>query len=258
MVKEGYAKTARQASPCCPSANSCCTTPVSAENISKNIGYSDSEIQSVPEGSNLGLGCGNPIALASLQEGETVLDLGAGAGFDCFLAAQRVGKTGRVIGIDMTPEMVKKAQTNAEKSQYENVEFKLGDIENLPLESETVDVIISNCVINLSPDKEAVFNEAHRVLKPGGRLMISDIVLLNELPDFIKNNAQAYIGCVSGAILKENYIDLIKKSGFKHVRIMNEAAFPLDSLVSDLTDIPIQSLIKCVDSVKSIKVFAEK
>ncbi len=269
IVREGYAKTAKQESSCCPSANSCCGTPSSSDTISKKIGYSDSELQSVPEGANLGLGCGNPVALASVKEGETVLDLGAGAGFDCFLAAQRVGEKGRVIGVDMTPEMVEKAQANAEKGSYSNVEFRLGDIEKLPVDSQTVDVIISNCVINLSPDKEQVFAEAFRVLKPGGRLMISDIVLLNELPDFIKNNAQAYIGCVSGAILKDTYLGLIKKVGFKDVQILDEVSFPLDSLASDPTieaffgqmkdkDISIESILKSVSSVKSIKVQALK
>ncbi len=269
IVRDGYAKTAKQESSCCPSADSCCGTPDSSENISKKIGYSDSELQSVPEGANLGLGCGNPVALASLKEGETVLDLGAGAGFDCFLAAQRVGDTGRVIGVDMTPEMVEKAQSNAAKGAYNNVEFRLGDIEKLPVDSQAVDVIISNCVINLSPDKERVFAEAFRVLKPGGRLMISDIVLLNELPDFIKNNVQAYIGCVSGAILKDTYINLIKKAGFKDVQMMEEVSFPLDSLVSDPTiqaflgqmkdkDISIETILKSVTSVRSIKVQAVK
>jgi len=169
----------------------------------------------------------------------------------------------------MTPEMVEKAQVNAEKGQYHNVEFKLGDIEKLPVDSLSVDVIISNCVINLSPDKEHVFTEAFRVLKPGGRLMISDIVLLNELPEFIKNNAQAYIGCVSGAILKDSYINLIKKAGFKDVQIIDEVSFPLDSLISDSTiqaffgqlkdkDISIESILESVSSVKSIKVQAIK
>jgi len=269
IVREGYAKTAKQESSCCSSTNSCCGAPDLTENISKKIGYSNSDLHSVPEGANLGLGCGNPVALASLKEGETVLDLGAGAGFDCFLAAQRVGKKGRIIGVDMTPEMVEKAQVNAEKGQYHNVEFKLGDIEKLPVDSLSVDVIISNCVINLSPDKEHVFTEAFRVLKPGGRLMISDIVLLNELPEFIKNNAQAYIGCVSGAILKDSYINLIKKAGFKDVQIIDEVSFPLDSLISDSTiqaffgqlkdkDISIESILESVSSVKSIKVRAIK
>ena len=160
------------------------------------IGYSEEEMTAVPEGANLGLGCGNPTAMASLKEGETVLDLGAGAGFDCFLAAGKVGPEGRVIGIDMTPEMLEKARENAQKGNFSNVEFRLGEIENLPVADGIIDIIISNCVINLVPDKDRVFSEAFRVLKPGGRIMVSDIVLTKELPDFIKNNMAAYVGCI--------------------------------------------------------------
>ena len=230
VVREGYAKIAKQDSSCCVPANSCCGSTDLAQDTSKSIGYTEEELKAVPEGANLGLGCGNPVALASLKEGETVLDLGSGAGFDCFLAANRVGNTGRVIGVDMTPEMIEKARENARKGNYQNVEFRFGEIENLPVADSSVDVVISNCVINLSPDKRRVFNEAFRVLKPGGRLMVSDIVLLRELPDFIKNSIEAYIGCLSGAIMKDEYIDAIKAAGFQKVRIIDEFSFSLDYL----------------------------
>jgi len=204
-LREGYAKVAKQDRSCCVPVNSCCGSTDLAQNISKSIGYTEEELKAVPEGANLGLGCGNPVALASLREGETVLDLGSGAGFDCFLAAGKVGENGKVIGVDMTPEMLEKARENARKGNYANVEFRLGEIENLPAANNSVDVVISNCVINLAPDKRKVFTEAFRVLKPGGRLMISDMVLLKELPDFIKNSIEAYIGCLSGAIMRDEY-----------------------------------------------------
>ena len=235
VVREGYAKIARQGSSCCAPVNSCCGSTDLAQTISKSIGYTDGELKAVPEGANLGLGCGNPVALASLREGETVLDLGSGAGFDCFLAANKVGKDGRVIGVDMTPEMLEKARENAEKGNYTNVEFRLGEIENLPVADNSVDVVISNCVINLAPDKRKVFTEAFRVLKPGGRLMVSDMVLLRELPDFIKKSVEAYIGCLSGAIMRDEYIEVIKAAGFQRVRIIDEAAFPIECMVNDPT-----------------------
>jgi len=233
MVREGYAKIARKGSSCCAPASSCCSGADLAQDISKKIGYADEELASVPEGANLGLGCGNPVALASLAKGETVLDLGAGAGFDCFLAANKVGKTGKVIGVDMTPEMLEKARENAEKGDYANVEFRLGEIENLPVADNSVDVIISNCVINLSPDKKRVFSEALRVLKPGGRLMVSDIVLLKELPDFIRDSIAAYVGCVAGAMLKDDYLAAIRRAGFEPVEVVGETFFPVDGLVND-------------------------
>lgn len=269
VVREGYADRAKKESSCCEATPSCCGSPIMAESVSRSIGYSEDDLRSVPEGSNLGLGCGNPVALASIKEGETVLDLGSGAGFDCFLAAQKVGPRGKVIGVDMTPEMIDKARENAEKVHYDNVEFKLGDIENLPLENKTVDVIISNCVINLSPDKEKVFKEAYRVLKPGGRLMISDLVLTKELPDFIKNNMGAYVACVSGAVLKDTYIDLIYQAGFLDVQILDEALFPVQNLIDDPAvqadleefeekEIPWASILDAAASIKSIKVYARK
>jgi len=231
IVREKYGNIAATSGSCCPSA-SCCGGPVLTE-IGKRIGYAEADIAAVPEGANLGLGCGNPIALASLKEGETVLDLGSGAGFDCFLAASRVGPSGKVIGVDMTPEMIEKATENAKKDGVENVEFRLGDIEHLPVEDGSVDVIISNCVINLAPDKGRVFSEAFRVLKPGGRLMVSDIVLTRPLPDFVKNSVAAYVGCVAGAALKEDYLGAMKQAGFHDVTVQSEAPFPVDCIKTD-------------------------
>jgi ubiquinone/menaquinone biosynthesis C-methylase UbiE len=173
------------------------------------------------------------VAPAGLHEGETVLDLGSGAGLDCFLAANRVGEKGKVIGVDMTPEMLEKARENARQSNYANVEFRLGEIENLPVADSSVDVVISNCVINLSPDKKRVFSEAFRALKPGGRLMVSDIVLTEELPEFLKNSIEAYVGCIAGAILIEDYKAAVTDAGFKDIRIIDETRFPIDALVSD-------------------------
>lgn len=236
IVRENYAKIAiRDNSTCCGTITSCCRPTNKAEDVSKKIGYSDKEIKVVPEGSNLGLGCGNPTAIASLKEGEIVLDLGSGAGFDAFLAAQKVGKNGKVIGVDMTPEMIDKAKENAKKGNYTNVEFGQGEIEKLPVEDNSVDVIISNCVINLSPDKKEVFKEAYRVLKPGGRLMISDIVLERKLPDFIKESIEAYVGCVSGAMLKDEYLEIIKSVGFQDVKIVKEKIFSTDFIINDPT-----------------------
>ncbi len=236
IVRESYAKIATQDNTsCCDKISSCCGPANRSGEISKKIGYTDKEIKSVPEGANLGLGCGNPLAISSLKDGEIVMDLGSGAGFDVFLAAQKVGKNGKVIGIDMTPEMINKARENAKKGGYINVEFRLGEIEKLPADDNSVDVIISNCVINLSPDKEAVFKEIFRVLKPGGRIMISDIVLLNELPDFIKNSINGYVGCISGAILKNDYLQIISNSGFADVEVVDEVKTSIDIWLNDST-----------------------
>ena len=262
VVREGYAKIAKQSSSCCSPVSSCCGSTDLAQDISKSIGYTDEEIKAVPQGANLGLGCGNPVALASLREGETVLDLGSGAGFDCFLAAERVGEKGRVIGVDMTPEMIEKARENARKGNYGNVEFRLGEIENLPVADNSVDVVISNCVINLAPDKKRVFKEAFRVLKPGGRVMVSDIVLLKELPDFIKNSIEAYIGCLSGAIMRDEYIGTIRAVGFQKVRVIDETSFPIECMADGPA---VKAIIKksktsmektnqVADSVVSIKI----
>ncbi len=262
VVREGYAEVVKKRSSCCVPADTCCGSTDLAQSVSKAIGYSDEELTSVPEGANLGLGCGNPVALASLKEGEVVLDLGAGAGFDCFLAANRVGKKGKVIGVDMTPEMVEKARENAQKGGYENVEFRLGEIENLPAGDNSVDVVISNCVINLSPDKKRVFGEAFRVLKSGGRLMVSDIVLLKELPDFIRNSVAAYIGCISGALMKDEYIKMIREAGFQDVRVIDETVFPIECMTSEPTaqavidklNLPMDRIEDTASSVVSIKV----
>lgn len=233
-VRKSYARIAKgiQTS-CCGPKQSCCSKRILAQDISKKIGYTNDELSCLPEGANLGLGCGNPVALASLNHGEVVLDLGSGAGIDCFLAARQVGPTGKVIGLDMTAEMVAKARDNARKGGFENIEFRLGDIENMPVEKDSVDVIISNCVINLVPDKTRAFAETYRVLKAGGRMMISDIVLTKELPVAIKESVEAYVGCLSGAVMKEEYLRLIKKAGFQEVQIQSEQPFPLDVMGND-------------------------
>lgn len=265
-VRDGYAKIVKQGSTCCAPLTSCCGSTDLAQGVSKSIGYSDEELNAVPEGANLGLGCGNPVALASLKEGETVLDLGSGAGFDCFLAADRVGKTGKVIGVDMTPEMLEKARGNAVKGNYENIEFRLGEIENLPVADNSVDIVISNCVINLAPDKPRVFAETFRALKPGGRLMISDIVLLQELPDFVKKSIEAYIGCLSGAIMRDAYIATIEAAGFQDVRIIGETPFAIGDIANDPAakaiikdlEIPPEKIKEVAASVISMKVSAVK
>jgi ubiquinone/menaquinone biosynthesis C-methylase UbiE len=253
IVKEGYAKIAVKGGACCGPTSSCCGSVDLAEDISKKIGYSDEELKTVPEDSNLGLGCGNPVALASLREGEIVLDLGSGAGFDCFLASSKVGEKGKVIGVDMTPEMIKKARENAQKGGYRNVEFRLGEIENLPVSDNSVDVVISNCVINLSPDKDKTFQEAFRALKPGGRMMISDIVLLKELPRSIKENIDAYIGCLSGAIMKNEYLRKIKEAGFEDVEIIDETTFPVELMANGPTiDKMIENLGVAAEEVEEV------
>lgn len=246
-MKEGYAKIAADNSSCCP-GSSCCSGPDLTGIISRKIGYKEEDLKTVPEGANLGLGCGNPVALASLKKGETVLDLGSGAGFDCFLAAKRVGDKGKVIGIDMTPEMVDKAKINAEKGNYNNVEFRSGEIESLPVPDSSIDVIISNCVINLSPDKRKVFSEAFRVLKPGGRLMVSDLALQKELPDAVKKSVEAYVGCISGAVLKKEYLEYIREAGFGRIKVIGEAPFVMEDMAYGVT----------AESVISIKISAIK
>lgn len=259
VVRERYGKIAAQSgSSCCCGPNSesssCCRTSVNlASAIGKKIGYSNEEISMVPEGANLGLGCGNPVALASLREGEIVLDLGSGAGFDCFLASSKVGPKGRVIGIDMTAEMLDKARENARKGGYTNVEFRLGEIENLPVADNSIDAIISNCVINLSSDKQRVFDEAFRVLKPGGKLMVSDIVILKDLPENVRNSTDAYTGCVAGAIKKEDYLTAIKKSGFESVKVVEETSFSLDCVLNDPSaQETLESLKMTEDQVKDL------
>lgn len=222
FVKKRYGKIAEDGKSCCSCGNS------SLIEKAKLIGYSEKDIKNIPEASNMGLGCGNPVALASLKEGETVLDLGSGGGIDVFFASKKVGPKGKVIGVDMTEKMIKKSRETAKKYGYKNVEFRLGEIENLPIEDNSVDVVISNCVINLSPDKEKVFNEAFRVLKTGGRIMVSDKVTEGNLPDEVKKSLDAWAGCVAGALEKNDYLDKIRKAGFKNVRIVSESSYDID------------------------------
>jgi SAM-dependent methyltransferase len=253
-VREGYARIAEGKGACC-----------APRSTSREVGYTDEDVAAVPEGT-VTLGCGNPVALASLKAGETVLDLGSGAGFDCFLAAKRVGKLGRVIGVDMTPEMVARAKQSAERGGYANVEFRLGEIEHLPVADNSVDAVLSNCVINLVLDKRKAFAEAFRVLKPGGRLMVSDIVLLAELPESVRKSVAAYVGCLSGAVQKEEYIKSIKAAGFKNVAIAGETRFPAELILNDPTakailgklGLPAREMAKLAGVIASIKVSGEK
>jgi arsenite methyltransferase len=221
VVRTNYGKVARAGgSVCCPTSSCCSPGGVSsADVVSRQLGYSNEDVSTVPVGANMGLGCGNPQAIASLQPGETVLDLGSGSGFDCFLAARAVGETGKVIGVDMTPEMISKARENASKAEFKNVEFRLGEIEHLPVADKSVDVIISNCVINLSPEKHKVFDDAFRALKPGGRLAVSDIVATAKLPQEVKNDLALYAGCIAGASLISEVEAMLRKAGFSHIRI---------------------------------------
>lgn len=220
-VRQNYASMVQRngATTCgCNTKSSCCGTSEFMQKA-KEVGYSDEEVNAVPEGANMGLGCGNPQAIAAMQPGEVVLDLGSGGGFDCFLAAQRVGVAGRVIGIDMTPEMISQARKNADAGHYLNVEFRLGEIEALPVADNTADVIISNCVINLSPEKARVFREAFRTLKPGGRLAVSDVVAIADIPEEIKNDFALLSGCISGASTVTEVESMLRESGFDKINI---------------------------------------
>ncbi|HUW50497.1 MAG TPA: arsenite methyltransferase [Sulfuricella sp.] len=219
-VRQNYGQVA-QAESACGCGPSCCDSggQVNAKVVSVGLGYSQQDVDAVPDGANMGLGCGNPQAIAALKSGETVLDLGSGGGFDCFLAARQVGESGHVIGVDMTPDMLSKARGNARKGGYNNVEFRLGEIEHLPVADGTVDAIISNCVINLSPDKQQVFRDAFRVLKPGGRLAISDIVATAALPEEAKSDLALYTGCMAGASLIGELEAMMRNAGFVQVRI---------------------------------------
>jgi arsenite methyltransferase len=231
-VRERYAGFVANNQSCCPPSSSCgCATD---EDPSLRLGYANQDIEAVPEGANLGLGCGNPVALASLKPGEIVLDLGSGAGFDAFLASKRVGPEGRVIGVDMTPQMIERASTLAKTHGYTNVEFRLGDIETLPVADGTVDAIISNCVVNLTTDKGRVFKEAFRVLKPGGRLMVSDLVLVQPLPEAIRQDLDVYGACIGGALLKTEYLAAIEAAGFERVAIVGERGYGLDMFSPEL------------------------
>jgi SAM-dependent methyltransferase len=220
VIKERYGKIARGETVfCCPSCGPTLTDQCLA------VGYTEEDLRLVPELAVLGVGCGNPTALADLKEGETVVDLGSGAGIDVFLAARRVGERGRVIGVDMTEDMVAKGRLLAEQHGFRNVEFRLGYIEQLPVDSGTVDVVISNCVINLTPDKLASFTEVHRVLKPGGRILIADLVTAGELPPDVRASAAAWADCLAGAMEKEAYLATIRRAGFSEVAIVSEAPY---------------------------------
>ena len=221
QIRKNYSQVALNGTGGCCCSTGCCgsNTTFDVNEVTKNLGYSAVDLSNMPDGANMGLGCGNPIAIASRKEGEVVLDLGSGGGFDCFLARRQVGETGFVIGVDMTPEMIKLARENAQKSRYSNVEFRLGEIEHLPVADLSVDVIISNCVINLSLDKEKVFKEAYRVLKDGGRLSVSDIVATAELPEDIKSDIAMMAGCIAGAEYVENIRAMLSNSGFKKINL---------------------------------------
>jgi arsenite methyltransferase len=251
-VRERYADAAKGEGLC--GCGGCCggTAKYDYNKISKAVGYTDEELALVPEGANLGLGCGNPLEYASVKPGETVLDLGSGAGFDCFLAAKAAG-AGFVIGVDMTPDMIVKARENAKTGGYTNVDFRLGEIEHLPIADNSVDVIISNCVINLSPEKEQVFREALRVLKPGGRMLVSDLVLRRPLSPELRSSVEAYVGCVAGASLKQDYLQLMKDAGFAEVSVVDETVYDvaLDILGDDLKT-------EALEAVQSVKVRAVK
>jgi len=217
FVKKRYSEIAETEGCCCGSSCS-----IDAINQTKNIGYTEEELESIPKSAVLGLGCGNPTAIVGLKEGETVLDLGSGAGIDAFLAAKKVGKNGKVIGVDLTEPMIMKAKEAAKKNGYNNVDFRLGDIENLPVDDASVDVVISNCVVNLTEDKEKAFREAYRVLKKGGRMLISDIVTDGNIPDDIRKSYLAWAGCIAGALEKNEYLESIRKAGFRTVEIASE------------------------------------
>ena len=239
-VRESYGKVARSGTiapiigpetSCCgqsgqtiekaPAASCCGSSPeITSQQLSTLMGYSKEDIDSIPAGANMGLGCGNPVALASLKPGETVVDLGSGGGFDCFLAAKQVGRTGKVIGVDMTPDMISKARMNAEKIGTNTVEFRLGEIEHLPVADNHADIIMSNCVINLSPDKQKVYDDAYRILKPGGRLAISDVVATKPLPAEIQQDLELLSACVGGAATIDETKKMLGKSGFQNIEII--------------------------------------
>ncbi len=263
-VRKRYGEIASAGGSCCSSGCGCGGN--APRELSEAVGYSAEEMDSVPDGSNLGLGCGNPVALASLRKGETVLDLGSGAGFDCFLAARVVGEGGHVIGVDMTPEMLKRARENAMKGGFMNVEFRAGTIEYLPLDEASVDVVISNCVINLSPEKDKVFSEAFRVLRPEGRLMVSDIILEKDLPPALRSSITGHVACLSGADLRGTYLERMRTAGFRNIEVLGESVYSLESLGDEVTIAALigetgltrEKLSDVLKGVKSITVKAEK
>jgi len=230
-VRERYGRIATEETRGCCGPSCCSGSEVDqTDSASLAIGYSKEELASIPDGADLGVGCGNPLALQQLRGGETVLDLGSGAGIDAFIAAARVGPEGKVIGVDMTPQMLQRARENAVRGNYDNVEFRLGEIESLPVADNSVDVVISNCVINLSPDKGRVFGEALRVLKPGGTLAVSDIVIDGELPETIRGSIEAYTGCIAGASHRDVYLQEIRDAGFAQVEVQSASTYPTDLL----------------------------
>lgn len=232
-VREAYASRVKGGGCCGPARDEAAARDFEKYNeAALRMGYSSEDLAEIPEGANLGLGCGAPLAAAQVRPGETVLDLGSGAGFDAFIAARMVGPEGRVIGVDMTPEMIAKAKENAVRAEVENVEFRQGLIEEMPVDDDTVDVLISNCVINLSPDKPAVFREAFRVLKPGGRVAVSDIVLTEPLPEMVAKDMAAYVGCVAGASLLDDYLGYLREAGFEDIEVA-ESRQAVESLPDD-------------------------
>ncbi|HEY5915294.1 MAG TPA: arsenite methyltransferase [Verrucomicrobiae bacterium] len=267
-VREGYGQIAKSAGSCCGPAPTCCgSAPAASANLAKHIGYSAEELAALPEGANMGLSCGNPNALAALQPGEVVLDLGAGGGFDVFIAGKKVGATGRAIGVDMTAEMLAKARQNIagyrKQTGLDNVEFRLGEIEHLPVADASVDVVISNCVINLSPDKAHVWREIARVLKPGGRVAVSDLALLKPLPPAVAESVEALVGCVAGAVLVSETKRMAKEAGLVEIETKSRAAY-IDGMV-DWQDPLYQKIIKDLppgakpgDYVTSLEITARK
>ena len=263
-VRAGYAAVAKQERSCC--GPSCCAPETSTRASAERIGYEPGELDAIPDEANLGLGCGNPTALASLRPGEVVLDLGSGAGIDALIAARKVGPEGRVIGVDMTPEMLQRARENAAKMGVSRtVEFREGIIEELPVVGGSVDVVISNCVINLSPDKPRVFREMFRVLKPGGRVAVSDICLREPLPADIASIAEAYVGCISGALLERDYVEAVRAAGFTDVKTNSRSAAPMiEAVLADPTlsaiveSIGVERLRSVAETVLSVSLEAEK
>lgn len=239
-VKERYGDMAKKNIQCCPS----CDCSPSTKDAALMIGYTEEDIAKIPEEAIMGLGCGNPVAIADIKSAETVLDLGSGAGIDVFLAAQKVGEKGKVIGVDMTEEMVNISKKIALENGYDNIEFRLGEIENLPIEDNSIDLIISNCVINLSPDKEKVFREVYRVLKPKGRMLVSDLVTQGELPEEVKKSFEAWAGCIAGALEKGHYLKTIEESGLTDVKIIKETTYSIDvaqELEGKITSIQVEA-----------------
>ena len=256
VVREKYGAVAEgsKSGGCCSEGSGCGCGCQDAQGTLASLGYTEEQAKAIPEGANLGLGCGNPMAHAEIKPGETVLDLGSGAGIDAFLAAREVGAAGRVIGVDMTPAMLARARENAAKGGFTNVEFHLGEIEHLPVADATVDVIISNCVINLSPEKSLVFREAWRALRPGGRMVVSDIVLTRPLPDEVRKSVEAYVGCVAGASMKDEYLSQIRGAAFENIEVVEEKSYGVGAelLPSAVTE------AGAWDAVRSVKVRARK